>query len=379
MLLEVLPPLDYGKTGGETWGDVVRQVRATGTGKFIAAIASRNTEAWDGVFKTIRQPHWWQGDSDYHPAKYSEPASELERKLRNGDFVVATEITPPLGAATDKLLKDIELVKPYVTAINFTDSSSAKPKMSSAACCSVAVKAGAEPVIQLAARDTTRTGLQADAVGLNVMGINNVLCISGDNAVIGNPPLANMNILDIDSVQMLWILRRMRDEGIYLDGRKMKNPPKYFLGAATSPFSSDPELQAIKDHKKVNAGAQFFQTNLIFDPDRLDLWLGELDKRNILDKVYILAGVAPLKSWKIAMYLHNKVPGVTLPEKILKRLEHAGDSAAEEGIQIVLELIDSIKRKKGISGIHIMTLGWEASVQRIITESGLNNQIKAVK
>jgi 5,10-methylenetetrahydrofolate reductase len=378
-LLEILPPLDYGNTGCETWGDVVRQVRATGTGKFISGISSHNTETWDSVFKTIRQPGWWQGDSDYHPAAYSEPASELERKLRNGDFVVATEITPPLGAGTEKLLTDIELVKPYVTAINFTDSSSARPKMSSVACCSVAVKAGAEPVIQIAARDTTRTGLQADAAGLNAMGIKNVLCISGDNAVIGNPPLANMNILDVDSVQMLWILRRMRDEGIYLDGRKMKNPPKYFLGAATSPFSSDPELQAIKDHKKINAGAQFFQTNLIFDPGRLDLWLGELDKRNILDKVYILAGVAPLKSWKIAMYLHNKVPGVTLPEKILKRLEHAGDSAAEEGIQIVLELIDSMKRKKGISGIHIMTLGWEASVQRIITESGLDNQIKAVK
>jgi methylenetetrahydrofolate reductase (NADPH) len=370
-LLEVLPPLDYAKTGGETWGDVVKQVRATGTGKFISGIASRDNEAWEKVFKPIRQPAWWQGDSEYHPAKYSEPASELERRLRNGDFVVATEITPPLGAGTDKLLRDIDIVKPYVTAINFTDSSSAKPKMSSAACCSVAVKSGIEPVLQIASRDTNRTGLQSDAVGLNAMGIRNVLCISGDNAAIGNPPLASMNILDVDSVQMLWILRRMRDEGIYLDGRKIKNPPNYFLGAATSPFSSDPELQAIKDHKKVNAGAQFFQTNLIFEPDKLDRWLEELDKRNILEKVYILAGVAPLKSLKIATYLHTKVPGVTVPENIFTRLEKAGDSE-EEGIKIVLELVDSIKRKKGISGIHIMTLGWEAAVQRIVSESNLD-------
>jgi methylenetetrahydrofolate reductase (NADPH) len=336
-------------------------------------------ERCESVFKTIRQPSWWQGDSLYHPPKHDEPASELERKLRNGDFVVATEITPPFGSGTDKLKGDIEAVKQYVTAINFTDSSSARPKMSSAACCSVAVKAGAEPVLQIASRDTNRTRLQADAVGLNAMGIKNILCITGDNAVIGNPPLASMNIIDIDSVQMLWILRRMRDEGIYLDGRKMKIPPRYFLGAATSPFSSDPRLQAIKDHKKVNAGAQFFQTNLIFEPGKLDQWLEQLDKRNVLDKVYILAGVAPIRSFKIAMYLHTRVPGVKLPATVLERLEKAGDRAEEEGIQIVLENIESIKNKKGISGIHIMTLGWEAAVQRIVVEAGLDKQIKAVK
>ena len=118
-----------------------------------------------------------------------------------------------------------------------------------------------------------------------------------------------MNLLDIDSVQMLWILRRMRDEGIYLDGRTIKNPPGFFLGAATSPFASDPELQAIKDHKKVNAGAQFFQTNLIFEPEKLDPWLEQLDKRNILDKVFILIGVAPLKKLKNCTISEYKSPG----------------------------------------------------------------------
>jgi methylenetetrahydrofolate reductase (NADPH) len=150
-----------------------------------------------------------------------------------------------------------------------------------------------------------------------------------------------MNILDIDSVQMLWILRKMRDEGIYLDGRKMKDPPKLFLGAATSPFSSDPELQAIKDQKKINAGAQFFQTNLIFEPDRLDPWLEQLNKRDILDKVYILIGIAPLKSYKMAEYLNTKVPGVKLPESTLQRMNKAGERAPEEGVQI------RSKRKKG--------------------------------
>jgi len=180
-----------------------------------------------------------------------------------------------------------------------------------------------------------------------------------------------MNFIDIDSVQMLWILRRMRDEALYLDGRRMKESPKLFLGAATSPFASDPVLQAIKDTKKVNAGAQFFQTNLVFESDRLDPWLEQLYRRNILDKVYILIGLAPLKSFKVAQYLHTKVPGVSLPASILSRMEKAGEGAPEEGVQITLELIDSIKKKQGVNGIHIMTLGWEAIVERIVTESGL--------
>jgi methylenetetrahydrofolate reductase (NADPH) len=183
-----------------------------------------------------------------------------------------------------------------------------------------------------------------------------------------------MNILDLDSVQMLWILRRMRDEGIYLDGRKIKYPPKFFLGAATTPFAMKPELQAIRDQKKVNAGAQFFQTNIVFEPERLDQWLGQLEKRGVLEKVYILIGMVPLRSYKAALHLHQKVPGVYLPPKILERMENAGNRAEEEGIQIILETIDSVKHKKGVNGIHLMTLGWEAVVGRIVKESGLDSQ-----
>ncbi len=375
MLLEVMPPLDYDKTGTETWGDVVKQIKKVGTGKFVHAVISgdklKKDEVWNSVFRTIRQPLWWQGDSDYHPAKEGDPVSELEKKFRSGEFVVATEVSPPIGSGTDKFVRDLESVKQYVTAINFTDSSSARPKMSSVACCKVAVDHGAEPVFQITSRDTTRTGLQSAAVGLNAIGIKNILCLTGDNAIVGSSPISGMNIVDVDSVQMLWILRRMRDDGIYLDGRQMKNPPRYFLGAATSPFASDPELQAIKDQKKVNAGAQFFQTNLIFEPEKLDTWLEQLDRRNILDKVFILIGIAPLKSYKVAEYINLKVPGVRVPEKILQRMKLAGESAPEEGIKIALEVIDSVKGKMGVNGIHIMTLGWEAAVQRLVTESGL--------
>jgi len=374
-LLEVLPPLDWSKAGTETWGDVVRGIRKAGTGIFIKSLLSDNktnkTEVWDSVFKTIRQPEWWRGDADYHPPKSFSPVSDLEKRLRNGEFVVATEVTPPQGSGTSKLVADIELVKPWVSAINFTDSSSARAKMSGIACCKIALEHSAEPVFQIAARDITRTGLQSSVIGAHAMGIRNILCISGDNAVIGPVPTSSMNILDIDSVQMLWILRRMRDEGIYLDGRTIKNPPAIFLGAATSPFATEPELQAIKDHKKVNAGAQFFQTNLIYEPEKLDLWLEQLDKRDVLDKVFILIGIAPLKNLKIAQYLNTKVPGVRIPEKIMMRLEKAGESASEEGVQIALEIIDSVKNKKGINGIHIMSLSWESVVPRIVAESGL--------
>jgi methylenetetrahydrofolate reductase (NADPH) len=374
-LLEVLPPLDWNKTGTETWGDVVRQIRKVGTGTFLGGILTsdkeKKKEIWDSVFKTIRQPEWWQGDSEYHAVNPGEPVSDLERRFREGKFVVATEVTPPVGAGTDKLVRDITSVKSYVTAINFTDSSSARPKMSSIACCKVAVDNQSEPVFQIAARDITRTGLQSTVIGANAIGIKNILCVTGDNSIIGPSPTSNLNILDIDSVQMLWILRKMRDNGVYLDGRSIKNPPRLFLGAATSPFAAEPVLQAIKDHKKINAGAQFFQTNLVFEPEKLDQWLEQLDKRNILNKVYILIGVAPLKSLKIAQYLHEKVPGVTMPEKIMKRMEKAGESASEEGVQIALEVIDSVKKKQGVNGIHIMTLSWESIVQRIVIDSGL--------
>jgi methylenetetrahydrofolate reductase (NADPH) len=374
-LLEVLPPLDWNKTGTETWGDVIERVRKIGTRKVFFSLVSkdiiRNSEVWDSIFKTIRQPDWWQGDSDYHPSVQKEPASELEKRLMEGQFVVATEVTPPQGCGTNKLISDIESVKPWTTAINFTDSSSARPKMSSIACCKVALDQNAEPVLQIAARDTTRTGLQSNVIGASAIGVRNILCISGDNSVIGPAPTSNLNILDIDSVHMLWILRRMRDEGVYLDGRNIKNSPRFFLGAATSPFAMEPAMQAVKDQKKINAGAQFFQTNLIFEPERLDAWLEQLDKRNVLNKVYILVGVAPLKNLKIAQYLNAKVPGVVVPEKILQRLEKAGESAAEEGVQIALEVIDSVKSKNGINGIHIMTLSWESIVERIVIESGL--------
>ena len=182
------------------------------------------------------------------------------------------------------------------------------------------------------------------------------------------------DINDLDAIQMLWILRRMRDGGKYLDGREIKYPPKFFLGAAASPFSSNPQFQALREQKKINAGAQFFQTNLVFDINGMEIWLNELAKRNLLDKVYILIGIAPIKSLKMAVML-SEVPGVHIPERIIRRMDVANTAgkASEEGVQIALELITKIKtyHGQGIHGIHLMPVGWDEVVPRIVMEAGL--------
>jgi methylenetetrahydrofolate reductase (NADPH) len=375
MLLEVLPPLDWDKTGTETWGDIIQQVKKIGVGKVVSGMVStepiKRTFTWDSIFRPVRQPEWWQGDAEYHAPAYNEPISELEWRLKEGQFVVTAEVAPPTSTSTNLLTKNIEMVKPYVTAINFTDSPSATPRMSSVACSKIAVELGAEPVMQIAARDRTRTGLQAEVIGASALGMKNILCLSGDNARMGPAPIGRSDILDIDSIQMLWILRRMRDEGVYLDGRTIKYPPKIFLGAAAAPYASDPKFQAIREHKKVNAGAQFFQTNLVYDLDKFEIWLNELAKRNVLDKVFILVGITPLKSYKMAEYMHYSVPGVFIPESLLKRMEDAGDGQEEEGINIAYEIIEGIKSKEGVSGIHIMAVGWEKIVPTIVTQAGL--------
>jgi methylenetetrahydrofolate reductase (NADPH) len=374
-LLEVLPPLDWDKVGTETWGDVIRQVREVGAGKFVSGMLSRDPQkraiAWDSVFRPVRQPDWWQGDSEYHPPAYDEPVSELERRLRAGEFVVTAEVAPPMTTATGKLCKNIEMVKPYVAAINFTDSPSATPRMSSWACSTLAIQNGAEPVMQIAARDRTRTGLQAEVLGANALGIRNILCLSGDSMKMAPDPRGRMDVIDMDSIQMLWILRRMRDDQTYLDGRKIKYPPQMFLGAAASPFASEPRFQALREHKKVNAGAQFFQTNLVYDLDGMEIWLNELAKRDILDKVYILIGITPLKSLRMAEYMHYQVPGVFIPQNLMARMEAAGDGAKEEGLAIALELIEGVKQKQGVNGIHLMAVGWEEIVPTIVKEADL--------
>ena len=238
----------------------------------------------------------------------------------------------------------------------------------------MALDLGADPVMQITGRDHTRVNLQSSAMGASALGVRNILCLTGDSMVLGPGPQGRMDIVDLDSIQMLWVLRRLRDEKRYLDGREVKQAPQYFLGAAASPFASNMKFQALREQKKVNAGAQFFQTNVVFDTDALDEWLNEIAKRNILDKVYIMIGITPLKNFKTAAYMDQKIPGVFVPKSILKRMEAAKEKGneQEEGLQIALELVEKIKTKQGVNGVHIMAVGWEEIVARIVTEAGLN-------
>jgi methylenetetrahydrofolate reductase (NADPH) len=376
LLLEVLPPLDWAQVGKDSWGAIFRNIGGIGAKKIMTGLLSRETRAqtWDSIFRPVRQPDWWRGDSIYHPPASPEPVSDLQRRLAAGEFVVTSEVTPPLSPTTDKLIRNIEMIRPYAAALNFTDNASATPRMTSWACSSVAIQNGAEPVLQMSARNRSRGSLQSETIGASALGVHNVLCVTGDSAKLSPSPRDKMEINDLDAIQMVWVLRRMRDEGTYLDGREIKNPPKLFIGAAASPFSSNPKFQALREQKKVNAGAQFFQTNLIFDIDGMETWLNELAKRDVLGKVYILAGVTPIKSLKMAQKLFE-VPGVYLPKSVLQRMEqadHAGH-AQEEGVNIALELIQKIKafRGQGIHGIHLMPVGWDEVVPRIVQDSGL--------
>jgi methylenetetrahydrofolate reductase (NADPH) len=374
-LLEINAPIDGSRAGKETWLEVIRKWRDNKDLRLVDFINNREkfNEEKEKVFYEIRQPDWWQGDVNYHPPAYEEPISILEANLRVSDFVTTAEIAPPLGASGDIICKKADMLKGYVAAANFTDNASASARMNSMASSKICLDTGLEPIMQLQARDRSRVILEADALGAAGLGIHNILCLSGDHQRFGPGPMVKPDQFDMDAVQVIWMLRRMRDEGVYLDGRAIKQRPSFFLGAAASPFGAPPKYEAIRAEKKINAGAQFIQTQPIFDYDRFLEWLEALDKRNLLEKVYILGGLIPLKSAKAAHFMAEEVPGVVLPDEIVKRMDNAGDSNGqqEEGVAIALEMIEKLRNTPGLNGMHIMAVHWEAIVPRLVEESGI--------
>ncbi len=375
-LLEVNAPLDGDRVGRETWLNLYRLWRSRGKGpRMRDALFQRRRfkEEWDALFFHARQPDWWQGDSRYHPAAYGEPVSRLEEELRAGGFVVTGEIAPPLGPSPEVIRKKAGLLRGAVVAANFTDNASASDRMSSLASSKICLDAGLEPVMQLQARDRSRVVLESDAIGAAGLGIPNILCLTGDHHRFGPGPVATPDQFDMDAIQLLWMLRRMRDEGRYLDGREIKAPPRFFLGAAASPFGALPEYEAIRAEKKVNAGAQFIQTQPVFDHDRFVDWLEALDKRDLLGKVHILAGLIPLKSARAAQFMANDVPGVVIPDEMVQRMTDAGDKEGQQetGFVMAVEILEKLKKTPGISGTHIMAVHWESIVPRLVEEAGL--------
>ena len=376
-LLEINAPLDGDKVGHESWLDVVRQYRSRNEGPHpihLITDRTRFSQEWEQFFRDVRQPDWWEGDAEYHPPAYQEPLSLLEANLRTGNFVTTAEIAPPLGASGKILERKVAELSEVVTAANFTDNASATARMSSLASSKLCLDLGLEPVMQLQARDRSRVALESDVMGACGLGIRNVLCLSGDHHYFGPAPHCKPDQSDMDAVQVLWMLRRMRDEGKYLDGRTTKQCPQLFLGAAASPFGAPPPYEAIRAEKKVNAGAQFIQTQPIFDYDRFLTWLEALDKRNLLGKVYVLAGVVPLKSTQAAVFMAESVPGVVVPPHVIARMQAAGDdkqAQQETGVTIALELIEKLHATPGIHGMHIMAIHWEEIVPRLVEQSGV--------
>jgi methylenetetrahydrofolate reductase (NADPH) len=374
-LLEINAPVDGTRVGHETWIDMVKLWFSRKKGPYPWDFIINRQKfrwEWDGFFHDLRQPTWWQGDSAYHPPAYTEPISLLEANLRTGVFTTTAEIAPPLDASPDGVVKKANMLKPYVTAANFTDNASSTCRMSSMASSKICLDAGLEPVMQLQARDRSRVVIESDAMGAAGLGVRNLLCLTGDHHRFGPGPWSMPDQFDMDGVQLLWMLRRMRDEGKYIDGRVLKVRPQYFLGAAASPFGVPPKFEAIRAQKKISAGAQFIQTQPIFDYDRFTEWLEALDKRNLLDKVYILAGIVPLRSSRAAHFMTD-VPGVVLTQSDLKRMDEAGDkeAQAETGVAIALEMIEKLKKTPGVRGLHIMAVHWESIVPRLVEESGL--------
>jgi methylenetetrahydrofolate reductase (NADPH) len=374
-LLEINAPIDGARAGKETWLEVIQKWRDNKDLRLIEFVTNREkfNEEKEKVFYQIRQPDWWQGDANYHPPAYEEPVSLLEANLRTHEFVTTAEIAPPLGASGAIVCKKAKMLTGYVAAANFTDNASASARMNSMASSKIGLDSGMEPIMQLQARDRSRVILEADAMGAAGLGIHNILCLSGDHQRFGPGPMVKPDQFDMDAVQVIWMLRRMRDEGVYLDGRAIKQRPQFFLGAAASPFGAPPKYEALRAEKKVNAGAQFIQTQPIFDYDRFLEWLEALDKRNLLDKVYILGGLIPLKSARAAHFMADEVPGVAIPPELVKRMDEAGDKEGqqEEGVAIALELIEKLKATPGLNGMHIMAVHWESIVPRLVEESGL--------
>jgi len=378
-LLEISPPLDGDRVGRETWLELFRLWRSRGKGPRLRDALfhrARFMEEKDALFFHARQPEWWQGDAAYHPPAYEEPVSRLDEALRAGGFVVTGEIAPPLGASPEIIQKKADLLRGSVVAANFTDNASASARMGSMASSKICLDTGLEPVMQLQARDRSRVVLESDAMGAAGLGIRNILCLTGDHHRFGPGPVSKPDQFDMDAIQVLWMLRRMRDEGRYLDGRPIKAPPRFFLGAAASPFGTLPAYEAIRAEKKINAGAQFIQTQPVFDHARFVDWLEALDKRNLLGKVHILAGIIPLKSARAAQFMANDVPGVVIPDEMVQRMTRAaenGDKEAQQeaGVEMALGILEKLKETPGISGTHIMAVHWESIIPRLVEEAGL--------
>ena len=298
-------------------------------------------------------------------------SSKLERILKTGHLAVTSECGPPRGSDPQAIIKKAEMIKRHVDAINITDNQTSVTRLCSLAACIHLKNMGLEPVLQMVTRDRNRMALQSDILGAASFDINNILCLSGDHQSFGDCP-QGQNVFDLDSMQLLQTVRTMRDEGKFLSGDEIDRPPKMFVGAAANPFADPFKIRVPRLAKKIAAGAEFIQTQSIYNLDKFEQWMQGVRHRGLHEKVFILAGLTPLKSAGMARYMKNRVPGMDVPDEVIKRLSGvAREKQGEEGIAICIESIERLKQVEGVSGLHIMAIGWEEMVPEIVEKAGL--------
>jgi methylenetetrahydrofolate reductase (NADPH) len=297
--------------------------------------------------------------------------SKLERILAAGHLAVTSECGPPRGSDPEVILKKGELLKNHVDAVNVTDNQTSVTRLSSLAACIHLKLMGVEPVLQMVTRDRNRIALQSDILGAASFDINNILCLSGDHQVFGDCP-DGQNVFDLDSMQLLQTVRHMRDNGKFISGDDIRRPPNMFVGAAANPFAEPFKIRVPRLAKKIAAGAEFIQTQCIYNLARFEEWMKGVRDRGLHEEVYILAGITPMKSLGMARYMKNNVPGMDVPDEIISRLAGVPkEKQAEEGIAICLETIARLREIKGVSGFHIMAIEWEEKVPEIVERAGL--------
>ena len=293
----------------------------------------------------------------------------LERVLKAGHFAVTAELAPPDSALADDVYARAQVFDGYVDGMNATDGSGANCHMSSVAMCALLTGIGYSPVMQISCRDRNRIAIQGDVLGAAAMGVSNMLCLSGDGVQVGDHPEAKP-VFDLDSMSLLETIKIMRDESRFLSGRTITTAPEIFLGAAENPSAPPIDFRPHRLAKKIAAGADFIQTQYIFDVPQLKQFMDSAGELGLLDRCFILPGVGPLASAKTATWIRNNVPGINIPDRIIDRLAGAEDQK-KEGQKICIELIQQIREIKGVSGVHVMAYRQEEAVADIIKQSGV--------
>lgn len=297
--------------------------------------------------------------------------SNLEKVLRAGHFAFTGELGPPRGTSVEAVREKASHLKGMVDSVNITDNQTAMVRMSSWAASLIAVDEGLEPNYQMVCRDRNRLAMQADILGAYAHGIRNILCLSGDHQQFGDHPSAK-GVFDIDSMQLIRMVKHMCDDGKFLSGADIDTPPKMFIGAAANPFAEPFEWRVHRLAKKAEAGADFVQTQCIYNMKKMREWVKQANDMGLTEKVYILAGITPMKSLGMARYMKNNVPGMDVPDEIIDRLKGAGRGKyAEEGIKMACEQIEEFREMKGVAGIHLMAIEWEHMVPEIAERAGV--------